>query len=257
MSEQVTLATVRELLETQERTFKYTIELLTKNFKDDINEIKRTVEDLKTSLNFSQKDIDNIKSRIYKAEERIMEAEEGIHDAQAEIDHSLDQQEYLENQSRRNNVKVFGIPEKDAKEGLESWEESEQLVKNEIKSKLKIEVDLNIERAHRVGKLRPQPSHRHDGSKVKIRPRPIIVRFQSWKDKEMVVKKARQLKPESIQFYEDYSKRTLDRRKEKIHELIQARKRGKRAFLVMDRLIVTDAGPNLRDSVRPNDRDNA
>ena len=255
MSEQVTLATVRELLETQERTFKYTIELLTKNFKDDINEIKRTVEDLKTSLNFSQKDIDDIKSRIYKAEERIMEAEEGIHDAQADIDHSLDQQEYLENQSRRNNV--FGIPEKDAKEGLESWEESEQLVKNEIKSKLKIEVDLNIERAHRVGKLRPQPSHRHDGSNVKIRPRPIIVRFQSWKDKEMVVKKARQLKPEIIQFYEDYSKRTLDRRKEKIPELIQARKRSKRAFLVMDRLTVTDAGPNLRDSVRPNDRDNA
>ena len=70
MSEQVMLATIRELPETQEQTFKYTIELLTKNFKDDINEIKRTVEDLKTSLNFSQKDIDDIKSRIYKAEER-------------------------------------------------------------------------------------------------------------------------------------------------------------------------------------------
>ena len=110
---------------------------MTKNFKDDINEIKRTVEDLKTSLNFSQKDIDDIKSRICKAEERIMEAEEGIHDAQADIDHSLDQQEYLENQSRRNNVK-----------------------------------------------------------------------------------------PESIQFYKDYSKQTLHRRKEKIPELIQARKRG-------------------------------
>ena len=64
MSEQVMLATVRELLETRERTFKYTIELLTKNFKDDIKEIKRTADDLKTSLNFSQKDIDDIKSRI-------------------------------------------------------------------------------------------------------------------------------------------------------------------------------------------------
>ena len=69
------------------------------------------------------------------------------------------------------------------------------------------------------------------------------------------MKKSRQLKPESIQFYEDYSKRTLNRRKEKIPELIQTRKRGKRAFLVMDRLIVTDAGPNLRDNVI--DRDNA
>ena len=65
MSEQVTLATVRELLETQERTFKYTTELLTKNFKDDINVIKRTFDEPKTSLNFSQKDIDDIKSMIY------------------------------------------------------------------------------------------------------------------------------------------------------------------------------------------------
>ena len=74
-----------------------------------INEIKRTVYDLQTSLNFSQKDIDDTKSRIYKAEERVMEAEEGIHDAQADIDHSLDQQEYLKNQSCRNNVKAFGF----------------------------------------------------------------------------------------------------------------------------------------------------
>ena len=79
-----------------------------------------------------------------------MEAEEGIRNAQADIDHSVDQQEYLENQSRRNNVKVFGIPEKDAEEVLESWEESEQLVKNETKNKLKVEVDVNIKRAHRV-----------------------------------------------------------------------------------------------------------
>ena len=52
-----------------------------------------------------------------------------------------------------------------------------------------------------------------------------------------------------------YSKRTLDRKKEKIPELIQTRKRGKRAFLVMDRLMVTDAVPNLIDNVT--DRDNA
>ena len=62
MSQQVMLANVSEILETQERTFKYLIELLTRNFKDDINEIKRTVDDLKGRLNFSQKDIDNKKS---------------------------------------------------------------------------------------------------------------------------------------------------------------------------------------------------
>ena len=46
--------------------------------------------------------------------------------------------------------------------------------KNKIKNKLKIEVNVNIERAHRVGKLRPQPTQRHDGSEVKIRSRPSM-----------------------------------------------------------------------------------
>ena len=49
---------------------------------------------------------------------------------QFSTDELYDQQEYLENHSRRNNIKVLSIQES---ESGETWEESEKLVKDAIK----------------------------------------------------------------------------------------------------------------------------
>ena len=49
-------------------------------------------------------------------------------------------------------------------------------------------------------------------------------------------------------FLEDYSQRTLERRRMQIPKLIEARKRGKLAFFAMDRLIIKDKPPG-RDAV--------
>ena len=54
--------------------------------------------------------------------------------------------EYLENQSRRNNIRVSGIPE----EPRETWEKVEEKVKAAVKEKL--DLDIDIERTHRVEK---------------------------------------------------------------------------------------------------------
>ena len=51
---------------------------------------------------------------------------------------------------------------------------------------------------------------------------------------------ARESKPKDVQFLEDYSKKTLEKRRELIPQLIAERKKGRHAFLVMDRLVVTD-----------------
>ena len=130
----------------------------------------------------------------------------------------------------------MGIPEKDANDGRETWEESEALAIEAIKAKLDIQNDLSIERAHWVGK--PRPPFRHiDGMKVPSEPRPIVVRFLSWKEKERVVRAARRIKPNGLNFFEDFSKKTLERRREKITELIRKRKEGKNVFLVVDKIV--------------------
>ena len=172
-AEYVTLSIVRELMETQERAFKQTIELYTNNVREEVKSIRNIVEDLKTSLMFSQKDIDDLKGKIYKTEDKLHSLEDSFARSENEINEIMDKQEYLENSSRRNNVKILGIPEKDQKDGKETWEESEIKAIETIKKKLGIIDDLKIERAHRVG--RPRPKFRHiEGTKVENKPRPIM-----------------------------------------------------------------------------------
>ena len=73
------------------------------------------------------------------------------------------------------------------------------------------------------------------GSKVK--PRPIVARFQFWKQKDHVIRAARKSKPKNITFYGEFAKVTSDRRREWIPELIQRCKDRQRVFLVMDKIV--------------------
>ena len=137
--------------------------------------------------------------------------------------------------SRRNNIKIIGLNEDTGNE--KTWEDTEELVITMIKEKLDIE-GVKIERAHRMG--RPRPSHRTnpDGSTMKVPPRPIIARLSSWKQKEAILKAAREVKPKEIRFYQDLSTRTLEKRAQKIPDLIAEKKRGNTAYLVLDKLVI-------------------
>ena len=57
--------------------------------------------------------------------------------------------DYLENQSRRNNLLFFGFPAVPA--GTEHWDECERKVKEASKEGMGITEDILIERAHRSG----------------------------------------------------------------------------------------------------------
>ena len=60
--------------------------------------------------------------------------------------------EYLENQSRRDNIKIVGVEEKNSEK---TWDDKEEVVKKIIKEKLGMD-DMVIERTHRV---REKTSH--------------------------------------------------------------------------------------------------
>ena len=77
-----------------------------------------------------------------------------------------DKMGYLENQSRRNNIRIDGITE----EGNETWLETETRAKQVLKEKLNLECEPEIERAHRVGpKPRTRVPNVADGSTAKTR----------------------------------------------------------------------------------------
>ena len=93
-------------------------------------------------------------------------------------------------------------------------------------------------------KERPSLCHLENGSRVASRPRPIVARFAFWKQKDQVVRAARESRPKDIQFLEDYSKKTPEKRRELIPELIAERKKGCRTYLVMDRSVLIDKPPD-------------
>ena len=100
-----------------------------------------------------------------------------------DLEDVLNQIEYLENQSWRNDLKIIGVEESEEEK---TWEDTERVVKKIIHEKLEIEEDIQIEQpieyVHRIGK--PCPANAtvcHDGSKVK--PRHIVAVLTSWKQK--------------------------------------------------------------------------
>ena len=79
--------------------------------------------------------------------------------------------EQLESQSRRQNLIFYDMKESPK----ETWEQSEQSVRDYIRDELHMDdSDIKIERAHRLYS--------------KDKPRPLIVKFSFYKDKECVLK---------------------------------------------------------------------
>ena len=154
------------------------------------------------------------------------------------LGHVLGNQEYLENQSRRNTLYVTGIQEN----GKESWDETEVILKSKSKELLKISDDLTIERAHRVNS---KPNGRRAssgarGGRKDERSRPILAKVLNWKEKERVLAAARSIRPDGVKFVQDFSQATLDRRYELVPKLKEARRQGKIAFFIADRLIIKE-----------------
>lgn len=129
----------------------------------------------------------------------------------------------LENRSRRRNMVFYGVADNDQ---FETWDKSEQLIKDICKTNLGIELK-SVERAHRVG--------RYD-SKAK---RPIIVSLSSFKEKQIILSNTRKLKGTAYGIDEDYSPETRAIRKKlwKYAKVKKADKRNK-VKLSFDKLIV-------------------
>ena len=83
----------------------------------------------------------------------------------------------LEGRSRRNNIRVWGVPEGTEKNSVPDF--MERLIREELK--LGVDVSLQIQRAHRALAPRPAPDKN---------PRAIIVNFLQFQTKKDILKKA-------------------------------------------------------------------
>ena len=110
---------------------------------------------------------------------------------------------------------------------------AETKVKDAIKEKLNIEVE--IERAHRVERRKSGGINQHQAD---AKPRVIVCRLSSWKQKEAVVRKRQERKNQKdCLFARDLSQATLEKRKPHLEKLKAAKQAGKSAYFILDRLM--------------------
>ena len=128
----------------------------------------------------------------------------------------------LEDRSRRDNLRVDGLKEIEN----ETWEQTEGILQQMIRDILELE-GITMERAHRVG----------NKSNERNTPRTIAAKFSSYKDTQTVLSIAKKIKGKKIYINEDYSKETLEIRKENWQTVKRLRSQGTYAYLVYDRIV--------------------
>ena len=226
------VSVIRELLQSQERMFKNFVESVAASLTKRVDDLVTTIAELKASLEFSQKDTELHKTQITLLDTNLQSAVEEITKLQTLGAKQLEKATYLENQSRRNNVRIEGIVE----EPRESWESTEGKVKEMLTEKLQMESPPAIERAHRTGK-----DKKPDGTP---KPRTIVCKLYDWKEREAILKAARRLKPHGIHIYEDLAEETMAKRRELLPKLKRAKEEGKIAYFSYDKLVIKERPPS-------------
>lgn len=210
------------LLRQQQENFQGFVKLLMDSTNTKMEEITREIQEIKTSLQFTQKDVDDRKADNAKQTEHCNSMQSDIFKMCDSLLAVTDKMEYLEGQSRRNNLVFDGIMESPG----ETWAETEEKVKKVVAEKLQLQREIEVERAHRTGKPGGD------------RPRPIVVKLLRHKDRSAILQRTKSLKGSKIFINEDFTEAVRRKRKELMPDLRAARERGDIAYLRHDRLIV-------------------
>ena len=184
----------------------------------------KPVETPKISDNWDEPDLEN---RVTQVEGYIRKIDEELTLYEQQLDN-------IEDQSRRNNIKFYGIPERSS---WETWEQSEAIVREIMDTKLRLPnvAQTQITRAHRLGRK---------SNDQNADPRPIIVKYDFFRDRQAVLRASGKLKEDPVSLSEDFCQRTSDFRKNTLRpKMLAARSQGKYAVMRHRRLIIRDSKP--------------
>lgn len=126
-----------------------------------------------------------------------------------------DRLEDLENRSRRNNLRLLGLPEGVKAQALK------EICKLDLPKALGLDGKHKVERAHRIGTLPDQSnSPSRSSNNPTQRPRPVIMRYLDYCDKEAILRAYRarrgplRIKGQVILLFADYSAQVAKLRRE-------------------------------------------
>ena len=233
---------IKVVLELQQQAYRDAVQMLfsTVNFER-LNHLERKNAELTVSLQFTQKEVDDLKQENKHLKEEIKQARNNassvktgdIGDRVEKLSRRVD---YQEDYSRRNNIRIHGVPES----SWENWEMTQEKVGRMLRDQLGLE-EVQLERAHRVG------APNHSSASGPSRPRTIITRFTRFTDREQALRNSAKLRNTNIYINEDLCEASVQIRKEKLPELKKARSEGKIAYFSHTKLIIKERGSTEND----------
>lgn len=182
--------------------------------------VGKSIEELKSSINFLSADIQELKGTIQHTVDRVGKAEEKIQSLENKV---LELARY----KRRWNLRLHGMPEDEGEEVRMKVIDICQNVAPGCKEKF-LEV---IDSVHRLGRKHPAKAH----------PRDIILQFSMRHFRDMVWKMSKHseyLKQRNLRFKEDLTPEDREKRNRLWPLILQARKEKKLAFFVGGRAFV-------------------
>ncbi|KAK7465977.1 hypothetical protein BaRGS_00037464 [Batillaria attramentaria] len=169
-----------------------------------LTKLTQTVEEMRGEIFGLRQENDALKQELVCVKRNEEKLKDDLSEAKQSATVARKRVNDLEQYTRRNNVRVFGVREADN----ETTTDCERKVLQMFRDKLGLTIkEDQIEACHRVGAAKGKPQRRateqqqHHG-----KPRPIIVRFVSRKTTEAVLHIKRKLKTTAYMVVEDLTR---------------------------------------------------
>ena len=212
------------VLKTQRDAYNDFITILSNQFENkfdkinsEVNNLKSEISELRRISRDQDQEISDLKNKLADLEIPLNLA------ASAQKSHS-ERLNFLDDQSRRNNLMFEGIDE----DNTETVEHATEKIHKLVKDRLGISDKIEIDRVRRVGKLN------HN------KPRTILVNFRNFNDRQNILRNSKKLKNSNIFINEDLCEYSRLKRREQLPKLKEARAAGKIAYFYNNNLIVRD-----------------
>lgn len=152
-----------------------TLDLVVQAITDSVT--TAVLEKLQSTIELNQNKVSALQKSLDEANEKLRILEK----------QTINRSDELEQYQRRNNIRVFGVPE-------EHGENTDEVFLKIAREKLGVHLsELDIDRSHRVGRRMPDSR----------KPRPIIIKFVSYRKRSEVFDTKKKLAKSGITLRED------------------------------------------------------
>ena len=213
---------IKEILDIQQVAYRDATNMLFASLSQRIDDQNKLIFDLKYSLEFSQDEIKLMEKEATEYRKKFDDQSKLINDLTIKLREQQLRISKQEDHTRKRNIRIDGVEDGPN----ENWEQTTKKVEQILTDKMKIS-NIKIDYAHRIKK-----------AENKNGPRTIIARLRHEGDKQNAMKNSHKLKGTNIFINEDFSEETVKKRIQQLPKLKEARKDGKIAYFVGDRLVI-------------------